>query len=157
MTKSFISNLKSQIPIGHWTLVIDHLVFAMMLASVSRADWPTYRGNLERSGNIDGIAGPTSPKVLWAHASTDHFLASPVADKDLVYVSALGARTNEVIRVLTVISTIFVPLTFLAGVYGMNFHHFPELAWRWGYLGFWGVSVAVVVVLLAFLRRRGWI
>jgi len=80
-----------------------------------------------------------------------------VASLQDLYVSALGQRTNEVIRVLTVISTIFVPLTFLAGVYGMNFRHLPELEWRWGYAGFWIVSVVVVIGLLGFLRRRGWI
>jgi magnesium transporter len=69
-----------------------------------------------------------------------------------LYLSSLSNRTNEVIRVLTIISTIFVPLTFLAGVYGMNFRHFPELSWRYGYLGFWMVSAAVVTVLVAFLR-----
>lgn len=74
-----------------------------------------------------------------------------------LYVSGLSQRTNEVIRVLTVISTIFVPLTFLAGVYGMNFKFLPELEWRWGYLSFWIVSIAVVISLLAFLRRRGWL
>ena len=74
-----------------------------------------------------------------------------------VYLSTLSHRTNEVIRVLTIISTIFVPLTFLAGVYGMNFHYFPELTWKYGYAAFWVFSVAVVVLLLAFLRRRNWL
>ena len=74
-----------------------------------------------------------------------------------LYVSAISNRTNEVIRVLTVISTIFVPLTFLAGVYGMNFDVLPELHWRWGYLAFWAVSLALVGVLIAFLRSRRWI
>jgi len=73
-----------------------------------------------------------------------------------LYVSGIGVRTNEVIRVLTIISTIFVPLTFLAGVYGMNFDVLPELRWPHGYLYFWIVSVAVVIGLIAFLRRRGW-
>jgi magnesium transporter len=74
-----------------------------------------------------------------------------------LYLSTISNRTNEIIRVLTIISTIFVPLTFLAGVYGMNFHYFPELTWRWSYLGFWVVSIVVVISLLAFLRRRGWL
>jgi len=73
-----------------------------------------------------------------------------------VYLSTLSHRTNEVIRVLTIISTIFVPLTFLAGVYGMNFHYFPELTWKYGYIAFWAVSAVVVVLLLGFLRRRSW-
>jgi magnesium transporter len=74
-----------------------------------------------------------------------------------LYMSGISNRTNEIIRVLTIISTIFVPLTFLAGVYGMNFHYFPELAWRWGYLGFWVVSVVIAVSLIMFLRRRNWL
>lgn len=74
-----------------------------------------------------------------------------------LYMSAISNRTNEIIRVLTIISTIFVPLTFLAGVYGMNFHYFPELAWKWGYFGFWAVSLVLVVVLFGFLRRRDWL
>ena len=73
-----------------------------------------------------------------------------------LYVSGIGVRTSEVIRVLTIISTIFVPLTFLAGVYGMNFDVLPELRWQHGYLYFWMVSLAVVLALIGFLRRRGW-
>jgi len=74
-----------------------------------------------------------------------------------LYMSGISNRTNEIIRVLTIISTIFVPLTFLAGVYGMNFHYFPELAWKWGYLGFWAVSVTLVISLIVWLRRRNWL
>jgi len=74
-----------------------------------------------------------------------------------LYMSGISNRTNEIIRVLTIISTIFVPLTFLAGVYGMNFHYFPELAWKWSYLGFWVVSIVIAVSLIAFLRRRNWL
>jgi magnesium transporter len=73
-----------------------------------------------------------------------------------LYVSEISVRTNEVIRMLTIISTIFVPLTFLAGVYGMNFDVLPELHWKYGYLFFWGASAVVVISLVAFLRRRGW-
>ncbi|MDH4038758.1 MAG: magnesium/cobalt transporter CorA [Candidatus Krumholzibacteria bacterium] len=74
-----------------------------------------------------------------------------------LYASSIGQRTNEVIRVLTIISTIFVPLTFLAGVYGMNFDILPELHWRHGYFAFWAVSVVLVASLIAFLRSRRWI
>ena len=74
-----------------------------------------------------------------------------------LYVSSIGQRTNEVIRILTIISTIFVPLTFLSGVYGMNFDVLPELHWRWGYLGFWAVSAALVLTLVGFLRSRRWL
>jgi magnesium transporter len=94
--------------------------------------------------------------VVQVIESVENFRDVLASLQDL-YMSALSQRTNEVIRVLTIISTIFVPLTFLAGVYGMNFRHFPELAWRYGYAAFWAVSIVVVALLLAFLRRRGWL
>jgi magnesium transporter len=74
-----------------------------------------------------------------------------------LYLSSLSHRMNEVMKVLTVIATIFVPLTFLAGIYGMNFEHFPELKWKWGYLGFWVATVAVGAGMLAYFRRKKWL
>lgn len=73
------------------------------------------------------------------------------------YLSSLSNRLNDVMRVLTVIATIFIPLTFIAGVYGMNFDTMPELHWRWSYPVVWTFMIGVVVVLLAFFRRRGWL
>jgi len=64
---------------------------------------------------------------------------------------------NEVMKVLTIIGTIFIPLTFLAGVYGMNFRHFPELEWRWGYAAFWGISLVVAAAMMAWFRSRRWL
>ena len=60
-----------------------------------------------------------------------------------IYLSSVSNRMNEVMKVLTIIATIFIPLTFLAGVYGMNFKFMPELEWRWGYFLVWGVMIAV--------------
>lgn len=94
--------------------------------------------------------------VVQVIESVENFRDVLASLQDL-YMSALSQRTNEVIRVLTIISTIFVPLTFLAGVYGMNFHYFPEITWRYGYAAFWAVSVVVTLFLLWFLRRRGWL
>ncbi len=74
-----------------------------------------------------------------------------------VYLSVLSNRLNEVMKVLTIISTLFIPLTFLVGVYGMNFRHMPELEWTWGYAGLWAVLLAVALVLLAYFRRKGWL
>jgi magnesium transporter len=74
-----------------------------------------------------------------------------------LYLSSVSNRMNEVIKVLTVIATIFVPLTFLTGIYGMNFDFMPELKWKWGYLGFWGVNVVATIWMLAFFRRRRWL
>ncbi len=93
--------------------------------------------------------------VVQVIESLDNFRDALASLQDL-YVSAIGIRTNEVIRVLTIISTIFVPLTFLSGVYGMNFANLPELHWQHGYLYFWIASVVIVIGLVGFLRRRGW-
>ncbi len=73
------------------------------------------------------------------------------------YMTAIGIRMNEIMKVLTVIGTIFIPLTFLAGVYGMNFQFFPELHWKWGYGLFWTISLSVSVGMLTWFRRRGWL
>ena len=74
-----------------------------------------------------------------------------------VYVSTVGNRLNEIIKVLTMIATIFIPLTFLAGVYGMNFKVMPELEWRYGYFVILGLMVAVAIVMVFFFKRRRWL
>ena len=74
-----------------------------------------------------------------------------------VYHSSLSHHTNEIIKVLTILSSIFIPLTFIVGVYGMNFEHMPELHWRYGYLLTWGIMLGVVVGLLVYFRRNGWL
>ncbi len=73
------------------------------------------------------------------------------------YQSIAGQRLNEVMKVLTIISTLFVPLTFVAGIYGMNFEHMPELGWKWAYPLFWCVIVGVGLGMLVFFRRRRWL
>jgi len=73
------------------------------------------------------------------------------------YLSSLSNRMNEVMKVLTIIATIFIPLTFLAGVYGMNFKFMPELGWRWGYPALWTVIIAVAVTMLLFFKKKKWL
>jgi len=74
-----------------------------------------------------------------------------------IYLSSVSNRMNAVMKVLTIIATIFMPLTFLAGVYGMNFKYLPELEWRIGYPLFWVVSLAITITMLIFFRRKGWL
>jgi magnesium transporter len=74
-----------------------------------------------------------------------------------LYLSQLSFRMNNVMQVLTIISTIFIPLTFIVGVYGMNFHYMPELEWRYGYFAVWGLMIAIALFLLYLFRRRGWL
>jgi magnesium transporter len=73
-----------------------------------------------------------------------------------IYVSQMSHRMNEVMKVLTIIATIFIPLTFVAGVYGMNFDNMPELHWDLGYGFAWGIMVAVSVTLIVFFKKRNW-
>lgn len=81
-------------------------------------------------------------------------IASGLVD---IYLSSQSNRMNEVMKVLTLIATIFIPLTFIVGVYGMNFDTMPELHWRWGYPGVM-LGMAVIAVLLAlWFRRKGWL
>ena len=72
------------------------------------------------------------------------------------YLSLASNKMNEVMKVLTVIATIFIPLTFIVGIYGMNFHYMPELEWPWAYFVVWGVMVAVVVVMIIYFRKKKW-
>jgi len=74
-----------------------------------------------------------------------------------IYLSSVSNRLNEVMKVLTVIATIFMPLTFLAGLYGMNFKFMPELEWRYGYFTVLIFMVAVAILMLVYFRRRKWI
>lgn len=73
------------------------------------------------------------------------------------YMSSLSIRMNEVIKVLTIITTIFIPITFLAGVYGMNFTHMPEEDWVWAYPAFWTVCLVLTGGMLVWFKRRGWL
>jgi magnesium transporter len=73
------------------------------------------------------------------------------------YISSISNKMNEIMKVLTIIATIFIPLTFIAGVYGMNFEVMPELRWPWGYFGSLGVMAAVAFVMLIYFRRRRWL
>jgi magnesium transporter len=72
------------------------------------------------------------------------------------YLSSVSNRMNEVMKVLTIIATIFIPITFVAGIYGMNFDVMPELHWAWGYFGALGVMAAIVLVMVLFFRNKGW-
>jgi magnesium transporter len=74
-----------------------------------------------------------------------------------VYLSSVSNRMNEIMKVLTIISTIFIPLTFLAGIYGMNFSNMPELGWRWGYFALLGVMAVLALLMLLFFKRKKWL
>ncbi len=72
------------------------------------------------------------------------------------YLSSISNRMNEIMKVLTIIATIFIPLTFIAGVYGMNFEFMPELKWRWAYFIVWGVIIVIAIYMITYFKRRKW-
>ena len=74
-----------------------------------------------------------------------------------IYLSSVSNRMNQVMKVLTIIATIFMPLTFLAGVYGMNFKHMPEIGWRWSYPLLWLVMLGIAGVMLYFFKKKNWL
>ena len=73
------------------------------------------------------------------------------------FLSSTSNRMNEVMKVLTIIGTIFIPLTFIAGIYGMNFENMPELKWAWGYFGLLGVMAVLGLTMLAIFKKRKWL
>ena len=74
-----------------------------------------------------------------------------------IYLSSVSNKMNEVMKVLTIISTIFIPVTFIAGVYGMNFDHMPELHSKWGYAGVWLIMIAVMGTMVVYFRKKKWL
>ena len=74
-----------------------------------------------------------------------------------IYLSSVSNRLNSVMKVLTIIATIFMPLTFIAGIYGMNFKYMPELEWRWGYPAIWLFVVIIGISMLIYFRKKKWL
>jgi magnesium transporter len=145
-------------------------VLKRRLLRIRKAVWPLREviGNLERSEN-PLIQGSTRPYLrdLYEHAvqviDTVETYRDMVSGLLELYHTAVSNRMNEVMKVLTVFATIFIPLGFLAGVYGMNFDttvspfNLPELGFRYGYPFFWGLVLATAGSLLWFFRRKGWL
>lgn len=73
-----------------------------------------------------------------------------------LFFSVQGFRMNQVMKMLTMVATIFIPLTFIAGIYGMNFVHMPELQWKWGYYGVWGLMVLIFAGMVIYFKRKKW-
>ncbi len=141
------------------------------LNALRRAVWPLRDviGELMRLENEAVIAPST---MIYLRDLQDHVLrvidlvesyrelAASLMD---LYLSSISNRMNEIMKVLTIISTIFIPLSFIAGVYGMNFQierspwNMPELTWRYGYPIALGLMLAVALGLLLFFRRKGWL
>lgn len=134
------------------------------LMTIRKALWPT-RELLDVLIRGDAYALPamTVTYLRDVHAHTVQLLDAVESHRELcgtlaeLYMSVVSNRMNEVMKILTIIATLFIPITFIAGVYGMNFKYLPELEYRWGYGAFWAVCAAITAALLVFFRRKGWI
>jgi magnesium transporter len=80
-----------------------------------------------------------------------------ISDHLNIYSTIVNNRINEVMKVLTIFASIFIPLTFIAGIYGMNFEYLPELTFKYSYFIFWGVVVCIGIGLLIYFRRKKWL
>jgi len=91
-----------------------------------------------------------------------HLIDSLDTYKDLtstlmdLYMNTINYKMNEVMKLLTVITTIFIPLSFIAGIYGMNFQHMPELTWSWGYYGVLGLMGAIFLMMIGYFKHKKW-
>jgi len=80
-----------------------------------------------------------------------------LSDQLNIYNSSISNRMNDIMKVLTIFAAIFIPLTFIAGIYGTNFEYVPELHFKYSYFIFWGVMISVAIAMLAFFKRKDWI
>jgi magnesium transporter len=134
------------------------------LLTLRRAIWPLRDAiNALIREEHELIANPTRVYLrdCYDHAvqildmvETDRELAGGLMD---IYISSLSQRLNEVMKVLTIIATIFIPLTFVAGIYGMNFRHMPELEWRYGYPLVMVLMAAMAAGMVVYFARKGWL
>ncbi len=141
---------------------IHHLKQEMAL--LRKSVWPLREvvSGLERSES-PMIHDSTHPYLRDVYDHTVQVIDSVETFRDIlsgmldIYLSSVSNRMNEVMKVLTIISTVFIPLTFVVGVYGMNFEHMPELSWPWAYPLVWLVMVAVAVLMVIFFRQKRWL
>lgn len=134
------------------------------LLDIRRSAWPLREAAnaLLRSEN-QLVAQPTRVFLRDCYDHAIRILDVTESNRELVgdltdiYLSSVSNRMNQVMKVLTIIATIFMPLTFLAGVYGMNFEHMPELRWPWGYPLVWAIMILIVLFMVWLFRRKGWL
>jgi magnesium transporter len=134
------------------------------MIALRRSIWPLREliNGLERSES-DLITESTGVYLRDVYDHTIQIIDTIESFRDMVsgmldiYLSSISNRMNAVMKVLTIIATIFIPLTFIAGIYGMNFEHMPELKWRWAYPVVWGLMLVTAAIMLVYFRRKKWL
>ena len=138
--------------------------FKRAMLFMRRTVWPLREeiALLEKSGSTL-VAESTSVFLRNLYDHTIQVIDTIETYRDIIsgmhdtYLSSVSNRMNEVMKVLTIIATIFIPLTFIAGVYGMNFRYMPELKWEFGYFATLGIMLVVAVIMIIFFRKKKWI
>ncbi len=142
--------------------VLQHLRTEAMV--LRKAVWPLR----ESVGELRQMETPLMTKMLVPYLADLYDHAVHVADsaetlRELIaslrdtYLTTISNRTNEVMKVLTILATIFIPLTFVAGIYGMNFEIMPELKWRYGYAYALGLMLLIACGMVVYFRRKRWL
>ena len=142
--------------------VIHHLKREM--AFLRKSVWPLREiiGRLERSESTL-IEQTTGIYLRDVYDHTIQVIDAVETFRDMlsgmldIYLSSVSNRMNEVMKLLTIIATVFIPLTFVAGVYGMNFEHMPELGWPWAYPLVWIVMIVIAALMVLYFRRKRWL
>jgi magnesium transporter len=149
-------------PIPETLQTIHHLKREMIF--FRKAVWPLREviGSLER-GELPLVKETTRIYLRDVYDHTIQVIDTIETFRDMVsgmldiYLSSVSNRLNAVMKVLTIIATIFMPLTFIAGIYGMNFKYMPELEWRWGYPAIWIAVILISVSMLTYFKKKGWL
>jgi magnesium transporter len=138
--------------------------FKRQMIYLHKAVWPVREiiGTFERCSST--LRSPeTGPYLRDAYDHIIQVIDTVETYRDLIsgmldiYLSSISYRLNEVMKVLTIISTLFIPLTFIAGVYGMNFENMPELKWEYGYFAVWGIMGIITIGMLRYFRAKKWL
>lgn len=134
------------------------------ITSLRKSIWPL-RELIKKFQRIDSVLVKETTK-LYMQDIYDHTIqAIEIIDsfRDIsnglldMYMSTMSQKMNEIMKVLTIVATIFVPLTFIASVYGMNFKHMPEIDWDGGYYLVLGVMISTALIMIAYFKRKNWI
>lgn len=129
-----------------------------------KAVWP-FREEVGAIAKSDSALLHAETKVFWRdlYDHTIQIIDMAETCRDILggmhdtYLSSISNRMNEIMKMLTIISTIFIPLTFIVGVYGMNFEYMPELKWHFGYCMIWAVMLAISLGLFIYFKRKKWL
>jgi len=133
------------------------------LLYIRKSIWPLREaiGGLER-GESKLFRKKTQPFIRDLYDHTIQVIDTVETFRDMLsgvqdlYLSSMGQKTNQVMQVLTIIATLFIPLTFVAGIYGMNFEYMPELTWKYSYLIFWIIILVMTFGMVIYFRRKKW-